>query len=458
VQAYLVVPAVTILAAGFAMVTLATPRVLVAVRVWGGPTAAGTQSVRLQCVRRAIGIDDSVAVDGLEVDIAGQRSSARCGEDGQAEVTVTLPSEGRARVRVVRAGVVLAEGDARVTRSEWLRDAVEFPTQVAGGGTLAVRASVEGGVVVMGRPTRIRLRVAEELRAPGALRVSCGGCEVSEPRPAEGGLDVVVTPTFVTASLSLEQARAEGAAARGAWEARLPVASGALSVDSLRNHSARIAGVVRAPQVRSRAYVRVQDGLGRRAAAALALSPDGRGGSFAPFELPLGALDEPAWLVVSPEPSLGSPSALSWPLPPPSASAHRGAGPDQPPADGRVVPDKLWLDGLEPMYARERARVDGMLGSVGAVIAMGALLESLLLYERSRASRRRLAQHLARYAADEGPAGPGGAGGDSSGNHDALSAELLEERGAGFRIALAIVAVLFGFAVVAVVLMGRISL
>ena len=62
------VPAITLGLAGTALLTAAAPRTLAAVRVWGGPTRVkGRASVRLECVRRAVGIDDHIALDGLSV-------------------------------------------------------------------------------------------------------------------------------------------------------------------------------------------------------------------------------------------------------------------------------------------------------------------------------------------------------------------------------------------------------
>lgn len=421
------VPAVTLVAAAITLIALATPRVVIAVRVFGGPTIDGEQAVRLSCVRRALGNDSALPLDDLEVEIAGQTHHARCDDDGVAEVQVALPQEGSVRVQVRRHDEVLADGDARVTQQEWRAAAVPFPAALPAAGALPIKATVDGGTTVLGHPARIALRLPNELRTPGALSFFCDGCASSAPAQTEGGLSLVVTPTFITASL-----RAERRESAEAWEVRLPVVSGAVTVDELRDASGRIEAVLRAPQVRKQVYVQLQDHRGRRAASTAWLKPDGQGGSFARLSLPHPPLSPPAFLVVSPEPAAASAAALPWPITPSAA-----------PVDGVVIADKLWLDGLAPRAAHEQARTSRMIAAVGALIATGAVLESLLLYERSLMARKKLRAHLAAFAEDD---------------PEAPLVEQFEDRSALLRTAQLIAAVLFFFAVIALVLMGRISL
>ena len=425
--AYLLVPAITVGFAGVTLFTLAAPTTLVAARVWGGPTGPGTQAVRVECVRRAVGVDDHVPLDGLEVTLAGETTRVDCDDEGSAEVTARVRGP-TVPVRVVRLGKVLAEGEARVSRKAWADEAVVFPARFRGGGRLAVQASVSGGALLINRWSRVLLGLPAELSAPGALRITANGADLEPAERAPGGLRVRVRPTFVTATLSLERAGPSGQVAPGAdgWEARLPVLSGALVLDDLSEPAGAVSATVRSFSERPRAYVRAEDQRGRVAAAIVRLAPDGRGGSFAPVTLALPDLAPPAWLVVSPDPPGAGSSALSFPL------GSQGAA-----VDGRLTPDRLWVDGLAPLYAEDQRRARRMGYSIGALVAAGALLEALLLLERGRASRRELRAHLALFSDEPGMAG-------------------VEEAHGGVRLATAVAAVLFGFAVIGVVLMGRI--
>lgn len=422
--AYLIVPAITLLVAVTLLLAVATPRTLIAVRVWGGPTARGPQSLRVQCVRRAVGVEDGVPLDGLEVEVDGAVAQASCGADGQGEVAVAPGREGSLPVRVRRGPETLAQGEARVTGAEWAEGALVFPAAVRGGGGLPLRAQVAGGTLLLERWSEVILLAPDELRAPGALKISGPGLEIEPPRPHPLGLRLRLRPIFFNASLIVEPARPEPG--QTPWEARLPVAMSGVAAEQLALADGKLRGHLRTPTSQAAAYVRVQDQRGRLAAARVPLRPDGRGGAHAPFELALPPVTGPAWLVTStgPQPSDAS---LPWPL-----------TPDADPPDGRVVPDRLWVDGVEPAMRKEAQRLSGRLGAVGAVVLAGALLEALLLYERARAARLEFQRRMAEAGEGDRTAG-------------------LEERGGSLRVAMALALVLFGFAVVGALLVGRIG-
>lgn len=417
--AYLVVPAVTVGLAGAVLATIAAPRTLFAVRVWGGPTdARGVVSVRVECVRRAVGIDDDVPMEGLAVAVGGETRQARCGADGTAEVSVPVGASS-ARVRVTRGGETLADGVALVGRETWLRRAHLADARLAAAGKLPIRGRTTGGALVLSTFSRVWLDVPEELRRPGALKITATGADVGELTLGPP-TSVLVRPTFVTATLEIAKADDP----TQTWEARLPIAPAAVRVEELRVTDDRVEGTVRTFTKRARAYVRVADAVGRRAATTLELTPDGQSGAFGKLSVPVPSLVRPAWLVVATEPEAGAASALSFPLPPDDAG------------DGRVVPDALWVDGMAPIAAREALR-GGRLGQAVALLVLaGGVLEVLLLMARGRESKQRLAEHMAAVLPEEAEGA-------------------IERKGAGLTAAIAIVSVLFGFVVIGTVLVWR---
>lgn len=426
--AYLVVPAVTLTLAVGTLVSVATPRALVSVRLWGGPSVAGPQSLRLHCVRRAVGVEDGVPLAGLLVEIDGQPHPASCGRDGHGELPLDLPpSSAPRRIRVTHGVSELASGDVSVPVSVWKRQAIDFPADLAGGGSLLLRARLAGGVLALGQRGTVWLRAPDELRAAGALKVGANGADV-KLLPARGDLlPISVLPTFLTATLEVEEAHPEPGKRPGAWEARLPVVAGAISVEGLSLKDGKLRGLLRSVNLKPAAFLRVHDQERRVAAASVPLSPDGQGGAVAPFEMSVPALQKPAWLVVASDIFAAGATALPWPI-----------DPEVEQLDGQVVPDQRWLDGLAPALEREQARVTRKLWAVGGVVALGAILEALLLYERSREARRRLARHLSQFAEQEGMA-------------------QVEEHGGAGRVAVALLLVLFGFAVLGTLLVGRIG-
>jgi hypothetical protein len=417
--AYLVVPAITLAVACLLLVALATPRTLVAVRLWGGPTAEGPQALRLQCVRRAVGVEDGVPIEGLVVELEGARLPASCGVHGHGEIAIAPGRSGGFPVRVLRGAEALAEGEARVTEARWLSGAAPLPARVPSSGTLPVRVNVVGGSLLLERWGEVLLEVPEELRPPGKLKLGASGLELGPRSPHPRGLRLRLRPTFFTAILDAD----DGAGI--AWEAHLPVRMSGVAVEGLTLADGVVKGHLRSTTAAPVAYLQVQDQRGRLAAAAIPLARDDRGGAHGPFALPVPPLRGDAWLLTSTSPQPSEDGAIPWSLTPDAL-------------DGRVVPDVLWVDGMAPAVQREAARMQRHLGAVGAVVLLGAIAEALLLYERARAARLDFQRHLASLG--EG----------------AQEEHLVEAHGA-LRFALGAALVLFGFAVLGALLVAKIG-
>lgn len=414
VALYLIVPAITIGASAIALGTVAAPRTLVAVRVWGGPSEVAGK-VRLECVRRSVGVDDHVALAGMTLEIDGASTPVSCDAEGHAEAPIAR-GKGPRRVRVRAGGKTLAEGDVAIGEDAWQAKAVVTPARLRSGGRLAITGYVDGGAIVMGQRGRVVLRTPDELRAASLLRITATGADVKASGAIAGGLFVDLVPTFPNASLEL--GRVVDPPSFGGWEAPIPIAAAAIGIDELRREGDALVGTLRSSTVRPRAYVVLQDLGARVDARSFALRPDGRGGSFAELTLDASGSTMPGWVIVGTDPSVAG--GASWPIAD-GELTH----------DGRRVPDARWLDGLTPAHAIERARTGRLTRLVGLLVVLGAALESLLLLDRARRSRRELAEHVARVSEGDAPT--------------------LERAGPTLTIVIALAAVLFGFATIGVV-------
>lgn len=374
----LAVPSLTLLAALGALLVGASPRALLAARVYGGPSRGpGPHSLRLACARYALGIEDPVAIEGLIVEIEGQALPASCDETGHADLALppglSLPE--RPPLVVRRGGLVLVRGTADIPTGVWQNSFSARPSRVpvATSPGPPPELLINGGVLAVGQGSRAWLRGRASPEGPPP-RLLGRGADVGAPSVLEGGqgwaFDVKVT--FLQASLSISS----GVGPEGErWqaEASLPVIAGAPVVEALASEGGRLHAIVRSPSGREDAYARVVDREGRRYGARVPLTkrspegwPEGELSILAPPP------DRPAWLVVSA--SVDGGPALGLPLPPSGE-----------PRDGAFVPDVLWLDGLAPARAVETARLGRARWAVAALVASGALLEAWLLVWLQRA-------------------------------------------------------------------------
>ena len=419
-SSFLLVPAVTVALSVVGMTVGAGSGELLAVRVWGGATdSPGPLSLRLDCVRRASGVEDHVALVNVDVEIGSQKRVVSCDANGSAEVAFDA-SGSPLSLRISQHETVLAQGTVNVTRAAWLARAVTIPARLPASGTTRIRGFLETGLAPMERWTALLLEVPPTLAVAGALNVSGSGVDTQPPVLTPRGFMLHVRPTFVTATLDVEGAGL-------IWEARLPVQAAAVGADDIALDGTTLKATVRSLPARAQAYARIADDRGRVAATTVPLRSDGRGGSFGELALTLPALSGAAFLVVGGDPDASGSTATSVPIPPGDVKR-----------DARLVPDVRWLDGMEPARMRDGATWAKRTRAVALLVAAAALLEAMLLAERGRRARAKLRAHLSTF--EEGGA----------------LAEV-EARGGLFAIALGVAAVLFGFAVIGVLLLTKLG-
>lgn len=401
----LLVPAITIGVAAVAVVVLATPREILAVKLLGGPTeGTGEQSVRVVCERHAIGVEDRVPLDALDVTIGSRSTQVACNEQGEAEVPYEsrADADGGLDVRVERRGVVLARGHALVTLPMWLAGETMIPAQLARGAEnhLRVRARVTGGILPMHEPSFVRLEVERDGVAIGCEEKLVAAATGADTRPitcADGRFEVAITPTFPNASLHVALASDPEHAS---WDERLPVVVPVGRV-ARRERDAWFFDFA-VPAI----HLAAIDESGRRRATWLARGAPARIDAW-------GTPGDRSWLQLA-----GDPDDLA------SITSY----PQRDGDDGRVVRDVLWIDGLPPLLAadRERTRRGGL--AVAALVLIGALLEAILLLERSREAQAALRRVMA-----EAEGAP------------------LEKPETRSNVLVAVAALLFGFAILGVI-------
>lgn len=384
--AVLIVPAVTFAVATVALVGLTRPRTLLAARLYGGPTSEAG-SVRLACVRRAVGVEDPVALDGLDVQLGPHVLSTRCDADGMAELPLPRGEPGPIAIRVAHGEDVLAVGRVEVSVASWLDGAHVRSARVRGGGALDGHAEVPGGALATEHTSEVRVVLRG---GTGAASLDANGADLGPVRLVDGATDesptlslvVPVTPRFTQVTLD---ARRSGAT----WQGRLPVVAGQPTIESLEPRGAELHVRIVAPGRRAHAYVRLDAARGRRQARRVALVGDDRASRGETTLTDPG--ERPAWLVVGDSPDLPPDESTGTPLP-------GGAG-----LDGRVVRDAAWLDGMPRVRAADEHRSRTVVRLVVALVASGALLEVFLVLDAARASRDKLAAHLAALG-DDAPA------------------------------------------------------
>jgi hypothetical protein len=495
---HLLVPALTIGTAAFALLTFAAPQPVFAVKVWGGPTEyPGQQTVRLVCHRDETGVVDTVALQDVHVRIGETEATVACSEGGSVEVPVRLAGGGKALVKVTQGKRVLAEGTAFVTGEAWRARSVRRSSRVerATFRGLKARGFVSGGALVLGKDNRLYFQVTEgppgfrcgpsarpasapaqalpqareqgqgQAQAP-LFDVSGEGADVTAPEGCgPDGFVVGVRPTFVTASVRL---RSHEAPTEVFWEAQIPVVTAPLieppAITLDEHHTLRTK--VRSLGLVAGFHARVEDERGRRVARFFPAQKDARGGSWADLELDLrGVLAEEPWvppadgnslnraafLVVSTDESGGTSSAsvaVGLALPYKDRSIdHHAVAMAEPTADVLLGPTLLWVDGLTPAAKREALRTNDARRRVMLLVFAGAVLEGLLVFRRARRSASQFRAHLA--AAEDHEA--------QSPAEEGLDLRAVEDKSRLSSAFLAIAVIVFGFAILAVVVASRLG-
>lgn len=334
----------------------------------------------------------TIRAQGVERKISGTTN-----EDGVAELAFDAP--GLAPGDAIDFDVRDARGDVLARGAGSWPSAMPAPTILdhqtlrpsRDEGALRMRVAIAGAALAPGERARGAVTVVSHgepprdtaIEAAPVLGLESVGVFGDERCGAKTPIELLTRG--MTAGLALDATDALGR--KGIWFGAIPVANGALRVDAPRVAPlGPLQVIVTAPGESTIGYVEIDDQRGRLAAATLALTGDPPSGHVT-FDVADPGLH---FLVVSGTPDgamnvEGATRALPvWvgPNAPCEADLAEQAG--------RAFPRFVMLDG----FAGERARLakrkrKGRLIALGA-IAIGSLLETLLLLRAARDGRRRM--------------------------------------------------------------------
>jgi hypothetical protein len=389
----LAVPVVTVLVVAYALFIGGAPRRILGDRIYGGPTeGADALWLRVESVARD-GERESPGWDGPLV-MSAQANGASCSTQteplGAAGITdfelrFNGPVHGLVSLDALVWGADHTRGEFSLTPERWAARARRRGGWIRGRETsgLVISIAPERGAFVVGAsdPLLIRVERAGTPVPDAQLTVKAEGARLESDRElrtdARGRARVSFEALELNPTLSVEARADDGRT--GLIDSGVPVVPGGL-------HGIATAMGIRVESAipRTQAFFSVVTNRARIAGGTLALTPDGRGGSFADAALHLSTpLPVPSWLVVSTEVDENSAAAIGWPL-------QVGAEP----AQTFDVPEVLLLDGIPAAFAREQERRSRVRWLTALFIALAFLLSVALLVLRVRAADRDIARHL----------------------------------------------------------------
>ncbi len=436
-------PPLTVLVVGFALLVAGAPRPFLFARVLGGPTdGSGPWSGRIQLMSRDGDVDEPAANAPLRVEwSAGGHTTVRSAvtdAEGWAEVLLERPLGAKKLDLSVyggELGVLAVRGAPELSAARWRHAARRrsgvLETSPDNAQELRVAVRVVDGVLAVPfeGPLEIEVREGAEPVIGAVLEWTPQGLDMLSASPlvtdARGQARVVVRPREHVVSLGLTATApvsAPGAAERaahGRWYSHLPLVAGALHA---RVQDAEL--VIESPTVRESAWYAFVSQTERLRGGRVQMRPTGRGGSIGSVPLAESGVTAPPaadrWLVVSGDPDGRSPSTVGWPW------GNQATTFD--------ALDALLLDGSRFGQEREDARRSRVRWVVGIYCAVAALLTLVLFVRRVRGADRELTRQLA------------GAG---------AAAAVPSHRSLTWGLVVAVLCVLLGFLVVALVSLAR---
>ena len=396
IKALSVVPAVAVVAVVLSSYVARAPDIIAA-RVYGGPPSPdGTVAWRVVVSLRDRGFYEPVPHAPITLRVGDAVIDGITDDEGAWEARMTpsdaTPNQTDVIVSDRRSGRRLLASSVALRPASWKSAFRRVEPQLSGrrSGALEVDLFLHRAFLASAFPERALVRVSHDGSPVGAASLNLVGDGVKvdgdrTPRTdAQGQTWITLRPVFPAATLSIEAKDAAGETGR--MECVLPVRNGAMWVDP----DALIQGTISisSPVGHRQAFVSIFTQNARLFGARVPMRLD-RGGSAA--ELPLPALpNEPAWIMVSPDPpgTGNEPSLLGWPIPrkesvEPCAAAHAST--------------LLLADGMPVALtsARERAHAGRVRGL--AILALAAMIESALLWMRARQAKRELEALLASH-------------------------------------------------------------
>jgi hypothetical protein len=372
------------------------------------------------------GMREPIAVPDVSVAArAAQREAHWHGatnEDGAAEVLLAIGDARRVALEVRAGGALLAAGDAEVPGSlDGLGPPTAWTRFTRREGTVALDVAVLGQRVASGFPASLWVHATDPTThaaiAGATIEPEQDASLSSDPAQAQtdsrGWAHVMATPMGHAVALTLHARTPQGKT--GLWAGALFVSPGAAQLSARDRYSPdeEPALDIVMPNVRTTAYVEIDDARGRVWASAVPLAAREGGLPGASIRAPHLA---PGlyWAVASSDPAAGAqlgPGTSARPFFVASSDEQALAyGTDRaecaPPHDPRElaralsscaalvrptsVPRATVLDGFAAQHAqRARRRARGMALSLGA-IAIAMILETVLLLRTARRARMRL--------------------------------------------------------------------
>jgi hypothetical protein len=361
------------------------PRKIVAARVYGGPTEGEARlSLRIERVvrdgeRESTSWNGSISLAALAngLGVSTRVSASESSGSADFELHFATPISGPVHLAAQEQdGATLLEGEASLDLERWASRARRRGGWIRGRDNdgLVISIAPERGAFVVGAEDPLLIRV-ERAGSPvpnARLTLKADGAQVQSSvdlsTDKRGRARVGFEATDLNPTLRVDARTEEGQSA--VLDSGVPVVAGGM-------HALATPSGIRVESAipRTQAFFSVVSDRARITGGALALKPDGHGGSFATAEVP--ALPAPSWLVVSSELDENSVAAIGWPL-------QAGSEPSQ----TFDVPDVLLLDGMPAAFLREQARRSRVRWLTAAFIASAFLLSVALLVLRARGRSR----------------------------------------------------------------------
>lgn len=397
-KAISIIPAVAVLAVLASSYAAGAPDVIAA-RIHGGPP--GPDNIlawRVVVVLRDRGFYEPVPNLPLSLEAGKEKITGITDQDGAWESRIPWgsPEHGSAEqvsvtIRRLDSGTTLLSHPVSVRPSAWHESLQRVPPQVTGRrtGQLHIDLFLLRAVAATSFPEQALLRVSHDHAPVSEAKLSLSGDGLSfDPDPPqhtdrEGRARFRILPAFSSPTLEIHATAPGGET--GTFACALPARTGALWIDP--DKLSRGTVFVGSPVRHRQAYLTFFTQHARLAGVRMPLDDDGVGGATGSMNLP-PMPDEPAWVLVSPDPpgAGGEQDVIAWPIVTSS---------DSPPMEAAHVSTPLLADGMPQALAASKDRAHAGRLRAMLILAAAALIESTLIWLRAHQSKRKLETSLA---------------------------------------------------------------
>jgi hypothetical protein len=395
VKALSIVPAVAIVAVVASSYISSAPEVIAA-RIYGGPPGPDhSLAWRVVVSLRDRGFFETVPNLPLSLHAGNAPPiEGRTDDEGAWEARIPLPNGSIEEIDIVvrrsDSDQVLLSYAVPVRSPAWQSMFRRAHPQLTGrrSGALEVDLFLLRSFVASSFPERALVRVSRDGLpvASAKLTVSGEGVSFDVDRDlhtdAEGRAWITLRPMFQAPTVEVEALDEVGD--RGSFQCILPVRTGAMWIDPIEQMNGKISIV--SPVGHRLAYLTFFNERARLMGTRVKLESDGEGGAKGSMALP-SLPDEPAWVMVSPDPpGTGEERDLfGWPI------LRRG---EPRPTEAAHASTIVLADGMPRAIAatKERKHAGRLRGMI--ILALAALIEASLLWSRARHAKLELERLL----------------------------------------------------------------